>query len=259
MTMPIVREVAMRNNEDTTVPFENDTNSIDVYVGKRVRERRQRLGWTLMDLAERLGVSHQQVQKYEHGTTRISCAVLYQLSHIFQTNQNYFFTGLEEDPHISEGLGRTHTDTLRLTTSDPLHIILVEDDAGDELLTRKAIEATGLSVDLHTLHDGESALQFLRRGEGDHIFPRPDLIFLDLNLPRRDGHSLLKDLKRDRSLMDIPVVVLTNRLSRTDMMACYRAGASGYLCKSFDFDIFKSNIQRLVQYWWHTALLPNRN
>jgi len=240
----------------TQEDVDHDINPIDAFIGKRVRERRQRLGWTLMDLAERLSVSHQQVQKYEHGTTRISAGTLYHLSQIFQTNQNYFFMGISKNgPDNTTGA----VDTINLGAEKHLNIVLIEDDAADELLMRKALESLTVPFNLHSLHDGESALQFLRRGTEENFFPRPDVIILDLNLPRRDGHLLLKDIKRDRNLQDIPVVILTNSLSKKEMVSTYQAGASGYICKSFDFDVFKSHVQNFVSYWVNTVVLPGRN
>lgn len=237
----------------------NEINPIDVHVGKKVRERRQRLGWTLMELAEKMGVSHQQVQKYEQGTTRISASALFHLSKIFQTNQDYFFSGIQlnnqDVPEMEE------TDTIRLHADRPrqLNVVLVEDDSGDELLLRKALEDLDLELKLHTLHDGDSAIHFLRHHHEQNLFPRPDLIILDLNIPKRDGHMILKDIKRDRKLQDIPVVVLTNSLSKKEMVSVYRNGASGYICKAFDFNVFKEYMRNVFLYWGNTVILPYRS
>lgn len=232
-------------------------NPIDVHVGRRVRDRRQRLGWTLMDLAERLGVSHQQVQKYEQGSTRISASSLYSLSQIFQTNQNYFFVGLEDQDEADED--SLESDVISLSAQDKTpSIILIEDDSTDELLMRKAIEMLDQKVNLHTLHDGDAALAFLRQKGLKGTFPRPDVIILDLNIPKRDGRMILRELKRDRQLQDIPIIIMTNSLSRKEMVNMYRAGASGYICKPFDFNKLKENLSHLVDYWAHTVVLPNR-
>ncbi len=242
---------------ENQIAEETQLNPIDIHVGRRVRDRRQRLGWTLMDLAERLGVSHQQVQKYEQGSTRISASSLYNLSKIFQTNQNYFFVGLESESHEDANL--FEDDVISLTSQDKtLSIVLVEDDSTDELLMRKAIELLGEKVNLHTLHDGEAALAFLRQKGLQGTFPRPDVIILDLNVPKRDGRMLLRELKRDRHLQDIPVIVMTNSLSKKEMINVYRSGASGYICKPFDFNKLKESLESLVGYWAHTVILPTR-
>ena len=236
---------------------EVELNPVDVHVGQRVRDRRQRLGWTLMDLAEKLGVSHQQVQKYEQGTTRISASSLYHLSKIFQTTQNYFFTGLDLDEvDVANDLD---SDVISLSTPrNALSIILIEDDSTDELLMRKALELIDKKINLHALHDGDDALAFLRQKGVSSTFPRPDIILLDLNIPKRDGRLLLKELKRDRQLQDIPVVVMTNSLSKKEMINIYRYGASGYICKPFDFNKLKSNLEHLIEYWGNTVVLPSR-
>jgi CheY-like chemotaxis protein/plasmid maintenance system antidote protein VapI len=237
--------------------LEPGLNPIDIHVGRRVRDRRQRLGWTLMDLAERLGVSHQQVQKYEQGSTRISASALYQLSKIFQTNQNYFFVGLEAEQEKSADI--FDTDVISLASQEKtLSIVLIEDDSTDELLMRKAFDLIENKVNLHTLHDGDAALDFLRQKGVQGAFPRPDLIILDLNIPKRDGHMLLREIKRDRNLQEIPVVVMTNSLSKKEMAQIYRSGAAGYICKPFDFNKLKESLEHLVGYWAHTVVLPTR-
>lgn len=242
---------------ETDQPQATGLNPIDVHVGRRVRDRRQRLGWTLMDLAERLGVSHQQVQKYEQGSTRISASSLYQLSKIFQTNQNYFFVGLETDAQESGEL--FETDIISLSAQEKtLSIVLVEDDSTDELLIRKAFELLNKKVNLHTLHDGEAALSFLRKKGVQSAFPKPDLIILDLNIPKRDGRMLLRELKRDRNLQEVPAIVMTNSLSKKEMVQIYRSGAAGYICKPFDFNKLKDSLENLVGYWADTVVLPSR-
>lgn len=230
-----------------------EINPIDTYVGKKVRERRQKLGWTLMELAQKLGVSHQQIQKYEQGTTRVSAGALYQLSRIFQTNQNYFFDGFSTTP-APESDGVIHLEPLQ-----ELNIIVIEDDAADELLTRKALKECDFIANVHALHDGEEAIQFLRHCHEQIQFPRPDLILLDLNMPKRDGHMVLKEIKRDRNIQDIPVIILTNSVNRQEMISAYKNGASGYLCKSFDFNLFKQHINNIMHYWGGTVALPSRH
>jgi CheY-like chemotaxis protein len=234
-----------------------EVNPIDLHVGKKVRERRQKLGWTLVELAERLNVSHQQIQKYEQGTTRISASILYQLSKIFSTNQNYFFEGFQ--PPLHGKLSVSNGDTIDLAGRSCMNVFLVEDDPADELLTRKALEGTQQKINIHAVHDGENAINVLRHPQHLDKFPRPDLVLLDLNIPKRDGHMVLRELKRDRDLQDIPVVVLTNSISKQEMVSVYKSGASGYICKSFDFEVFKRHMGSLISYWASTVVLPNRN
>lgn len=233
-----------------------EINPIDEYVGSRVRERRQKLGWTLVDLAEKLGVSHQQIQKYEQGVTRISASILFQLSQIFKTSQDYFFEGYNP----VHGLKSLTGGTIDLNTKREINIVLVEDDPADELLARKALEECNFKVNIHALHDGEQAIQFLRREQGrSNSFPRPDLILLDLNIPKRDGHMVLREIRRDRDIQDIPVVILTNSINREEMISVYKNAASGYVCKSFDYETFKHHMRNIINYWGETAILPNMN
>ena len=234
-----------------------ELNPVDVQVGKKVRERRQKLGWTLMDLAERLGVSHQQVQKYEQGTTRISASSLYQISKIFQTNQDYFFSALDKASTPSSA--DNNVDLISFANKEsPINVLLIEDDASDEIILRKALEKFEVPVSLNVIHDGDEAMRFLKSYDTEFNVERPDLIILDLNIPKRNGHAVLKEVKRDRKLHDIPIIILTNSLSKREMLNVYVNGGAGYICKSFDFEQFKKDLKNAINYWANTAVLPNR-
>jgi len=232
-------------------------NPVDVFVGRKIRERRQKLGWTLSELAEKLNISHQQVQKYEQGNTRVSAGVLYYIARILGTSTNYFFEGY--NPERVENLKYSEVDTISFARRSYINVLLIEDDPSDELLTRKALEECQPVAKVYCLHDGEAVLEFLRNQKATNPFPRPDIIFLDLNIPKRDGHFVLKEIKRSRETMDIPVVILTNSISKKEMVSVYQNYASGYICKSFDFATFKRQIISAVDYWSNTVVLPNMN
>jgi response regulator of citrate/malate metabolism len=90
-------------------------------------------------------------------------------------------------------------------------------------------------------------------------FPKPDLIFLDIYLPKGDGLSIMKEIKRDKEMQDIPIVVITNSVNSELMQSAYRSGASGYICKSFEFASFKENIIDCVKYWTRAVALPSKS
>ena len=141
-------------------------------------------------------------------------------------------------------------------------ILLAEDDLGDQELTRRALQDDSLTVDLHIVEDGEEALSYLRR-EGDyaeeHSAPRPDLVLLDLNMPRMSGRELLKVLKDDPDLSRIPVVVLTTSEQEADILRSYDLGCSSYIQKPVDMQQFTNAVRQLGRYWFEVVTLPAAN
>ena len=137
-----------------------------------------------------------------------------------------------------------------------VEILLVEDNEGDVRLTREALREGHLHNRLHVVEDGERALDFLfRRGEFDQA-PRPDLILLDLNLPRRDGREVLAQIKGDASLKRIPVVVLTTSRAEEDLLRSYDLHANCYITKPVDFDQFIQVVKTIENFWFTIVVLP---
>lgn len=135
-------------------------------------------------------------------------------------------------------------------------ILLVEDSPTDALLTRKALESSHLSNRMHLVQDGVQALAFLRREPPYTNVPRPDLILLDLNLPRKDGREVLQEIKSDRSLAKIPVVVLTTSRAEADILGAYDLHANCYIVKPVDFDKFVEVIANTKEFWFTLVTLP---
>jgi CheY-like chemotaxis protein len=142
------------------------------------------------------------------------------------------------------------------TPLDVVDVLLVEDDDGDVLMTREAFEHHKIRNKLHVVRDGEEALQFLRR-EGEYAdAPRPGLILLDLNLPRRDGREVLAELKADPELRVIPVVVLTTSEAEEDILRSYTLHANAYVSKPVDFDRFIDVIRQIDDFFVTVVKLP---
>src|SRR6056297_3687466 len=140
--------------------------------------------------------------------------------------------------------------------NDPVEILLAEDNPGDVMLTKKALEEGKLANNLHVATDGVDALQFLRQeGEYDDT-PRPDLILLDLNMPRKDGEEVLEELKDDEDLRRIPVVVLTSSAAEEDIVRSYDLHANAYLTKPVDFDGFLDVVGRIEDFWLTVVKMP---
>lgn len=137
-----------------------------------------------------------------------------------------------------------------------IDILLVEDDPGDELITREAFEHNKLKNRLHVAHDGEEGLNYLyRRGEFADA-PRPDLILLDLNLPKYDGRQLLEKIKSDPDLAQIPVVVLTTSSAEEDILKSYKLHANAYVTKPVDLDQFMKAVRQIDEFFVQVVRLP---
>lgn len=137
-----------------------------------------------------------------------------------------------------------------------IDVLLVEDDPGDVLMTREAFEDHKLANELHVVSDGVEAMDFLHR-RGEHASaPRPDLILLDLNLPKMDGREVLTAVKSDPDLGAIPVVVLTTSEAEEDVLRSYALHASAYVTKPVDFDRFISVVQKIDDFFVGVVKLP---
>ncbi|HLL33364.1 response regulator [Streptomyces sp. NPDC052773] len=140
----------------------------------------------------------------------------------------------------------------------PIDVLLVEDDPGDELMTREAFEDNKIGNTLHVVRDGEEALDFLYR-RGDHTdAPRPDLILLDLNLPKYDGRQVLERIKSDPDLSLIPVVVLTTSAAEEDILRSYKLHANAYVTKPVDLDQFIAAVRQIDDFFVQVVRLPGR-
>ena len=135
-------------------------------------------------------------------------------------------------------------------------VLLVEDDQGDILMTREAFEHYKIRNKLHVVTDGDQALQFLRQSGEYADAPRPGLILLDLNLPRRDGLEVLAELKEDPSLRVIPVVILTTSQAEEDILRSYSLHANAYVSKPVDFERFIEVIRQIDTFFVTVVKLP---
>jgi CheY-like chemotaxis protein len=139
-----------------------------------------------------------------------------------------------------------------------IEVLLVEDDPGDVLMTREAFQDYKVANQLHVVHDGADAMAFLRR-EGDFAgAPRPDLVLLDLNLPRMDGREVLQAIKGDVELASIPVVVLTTSEAEEDVLRSYSLHANAYVTKPVDFERFIEVVRQIDDFFVTVVRLPTR-
>jgi len=142
------------------------------------------------------------------------------------------------------------------TSSTPIEVLLVEDSPGDVRLTREALKDAKVHISLHVASDGIEAMAYLQC-EGPYVNAiRPDLILLDLNLPRKDGRQVLKEIKESPALRSIPVVILTTSSSEADILQSYDLHANCYISKPVDLDGFLKVVQSIDSFWLSVVKLP---
>lgn len=138
----------------------------------------------------------------------------------------------------------------------PIEVLLVEDSPGDVRLTREAFKDAKVHINLHVASDGTEAMAFLKR-EGQYAdVPRPDLILLDLNLPKKDGREVLEEIKDTVALKSIPVVILTTSASEVDILRSYLLHANCYITKPVDLDGFLKVVKSIDSFWLSIVKLP---
>jgi CheY-like chemotaxis protein len=144
-----------------------------------------------------------------------------------------------------------------MTSDDrPIVVLLVEDDPGDELITREAFEHNKISNTLNVVRDGQEGLDYLYRRGAYANAQRPDLILLDLNLPRYDGRQLLEKIKSDSELCHIPIVVLTTSSAEEDILRSYKLHANAYVTKPVDIDQFMNVVRQIDEFFVQVVRLP---
>jgi chemotaxis family two-component system response regulator Rcp1 len=143
-----------------------------------------------------------------------------------------------------------------LEDAEPIEVLLVEDSAGDVRLTREAFKDAKVHISLHVTPDGAEAMAFLKH-EGKHAnAPRPDLILLDLNLPKKDGREVLAEIKESPSLKTIPVVILTTSTSDADVLRSYQLHANCYITKPVGLEGFLKVVRSIDNFWLSVVKLP---
>jgi two-component system, chemotaxis family, response regulator Rcp1 len=145
-----------------------------------------------------------------------------------------------------------------MTTGRPIEILLVEDNPGDVDLTREMVEASKVRNVIRNVSDGVEAMAYLRREPPYSKAARPDLILLDLNIPKKDGRTVLSEIKESADLKDIPVVVLTTSEAESDILKSYQLHANCYITKPVDLTKFTTIIRSIEDFWLTVVKLPRR-
>jgi CheY-like chemotaxis protein len=142
--------------------------------------------------------------------------------------------------------------------SKPVEILLVEDNAGDVGLIEEVFEEAKIKNNIHVAEDGEEAMKYLNGKGKFQGSPRPDIILLDLNLPKKDGREVLREIKEDSNLKNIPIIVLTTSNAEKDILRAYELHANAYVTKPLDFDQFIKVVGSIVNFWLEIVRLPSK-
>jgi chemotaxis family two-component system response regulator Rcp1 len=231
---------------------END-RILDKHIGNKIKDRRKTLDLTQAELAKILGLSHQQVQRYESGENAPSMARLLEIANVLNVSPQYFYENapLPRKPGTNQA-----NETITKHLARPLRLLLVEDNPTDELLFRKAASKSAVACDIHTIHHAKEVMDFLANHYTKFGMERPDLIVLDINMPQMNGLTLLKHIKENEELQPIPVIMLTNSIRAKDMLEAYKLNANGFIQKNSDLIGYYDDINRILQYWGQTVVVP---
>ena len=224
----------------------------DQSIGAVIRQRRKQLGLTLSELAGKLEVSIPQMQKYETGVTKLSPKAIIDLSSALSIKPSYLF---ETIMHLDK-LKDPKAGLIPEKKESPLKILIIDDDASDIYLTRSALKEANHPSEIYEIHDAETVIPCLRQKSFPKTFGFPEIIFLDLHMPKISGFDVLRTLKRDPALRQIPVIVLTNAISKNEMWRVYDHHASGYICKSFEMETYKQKLIKVIDYWSEAVAIP---
>lgn len=228
-------------------------SSINVYIGQRIRERRKLLHLNQSQLAKLMGLSYQQIQKYESGASHVSIRKLLFFAKILNVPPNYFYEGIDVDEHIGK---RIETNIIQKIRTVPLRILLVEDNSADVILFKKSLHSCSELAEVHVIHDPETVMDFLLHHESKFGQKSPDILVIDLSMPKLNGLDLLKTIKKHPKTMELPVIILTNSINIKDMMESYKHGAAGFIQKSVDLNEYMESLDVMVKYWSKIVALP---
>lgn len=225
--------------------------TLHTQVGNRIKDRRKQLDISQARLAELLTTSYQQVQKYEGGTNQLTLGKLLQFAKALNVDPSYFYEGLSLDGLAAEP---TASDVIARRPGARLSMLLVEDNPADALLFSKAAAPFEGVLDLHCISDSEAVMDTIARhaGRADQI----NLVVLDLSLPKINGLQLLKTLKSNSQTAALPCIILTNSISRREMLDAYRLGAAGFIQKSVRLDLYRASVETVIRYWMEVVALP---
>lgn len=242
--------------------FDQEKQEIEInkFIGKKMKNKRLKLGISQQHLAKAMNCSHQLIQKQESGEVRIQAGTLLLIAQNLGVDPSYFYQGYDNkrDNDLQPQLP-VSSSIIKGLNKKEWNILLIEDSPEDDFLFRKAFDEIESDKIFHikTCYNGVEGLSYLKELINTNSRNNlPDLIFIDLNIPKKDGFELLREIKRDVELYFIPLIITTNSINAKEMFDCYKLQASGYLTKSFDIKEFTRKITATIEYWTRAVNTP---
>ena len=234
------------------VEINSGANQIDKFVGLQLRKERKKRHLSLMDVSKDVGISYQQLQKYEQAKSRLTVSMLYRIVRLYGLDFGRFFEAI-----VIDTMKYSADKSINCVEENKsVNVLIVEPDPSEEVNTRGILQEFD---DLNALfvHDGRQVLDVLKYKTLCPNFPKPNVVFLDVYIPKLDGIDVLKELKRDEKTKDIPIVMLTNIVDDELTLQAYKYGASGYIIKNRDKKSLRDNIVSCINYWTKTIIKPS--
>jgi len=229
-------------------------NNVYTYVGQRIKERRKLLKLNQAQLAQMMGFSYQQMQKYESGSSQISVSRMLQFSRVLNVPATYFYDGARIEDSIGKEIG---SDIMQRTRTKPLNILLVENNSGDIMQFRRVLSTCCEQVDVYVINECDRVMDFLNHHSSKYGQEKPDIIILETMLSRTGGLQLVKTIRKMPTLSSIPIVVFTNSISKKEMLESYMCGVAGFIQKNTDIQEYISTVDIMIRYWSKAVILPN--
>lgn len=227
--------------------------SVYIHIGGRIRERRKLLKLNQSQLATMMGFSYQQMQKYETGASQVSIGKLLKFARLLNVSPVYFYENIPMEDVIGQAI---EDELIHRTRTHPLSVLLVDDNPSDITAFQNAIGMCCETVDMQVVQDPFKVMDYIKNHDIKYGKPRPDLIILDISLPKMAGMQLLKTIKGNSQTLDVPVVVLTNSIRRKELQDVYKLGAASFILKSADPQEYMESVTIAIKYWSKAVVLP---
>ncbi len=232
-----------------------ESDLFNKFVGIKIKKQRKKIGMKQEALAKLMNCSHQLIQKQESGELRIHASTIFNISEQLGVDPGYFYEGFSSLSGNNTELPVSGSTIINKEKDKSWNILLIEDSAEDAFFFERAckkIDNNNLNI-INCFNSVESLATIYGLMDANKL---PDLIFLDLNMPSKNGFEVLREIKKKSDLSFIPIIILTNSINAQEMLECYKLGASGYIVKSFDINDFEKKISDSLGYWMSCVATP---
>lgn len=219
---------------------------ISKIIGKEIYKNRKARSITREELAKSINVSQSLIQQFENGSTKISLPILYQIYHILKFSIDDLFDRIKKEEQEARNKDNKYVCANKL---DSLRILMIEDNIVDQMVFSETLKEINIKTEFTGIQNGDEALNLINEDNFDY-----DIIFLDINLPKRDGIDILRSIKGSDSVKNIPVIIYTSSILGEDMKKCYKMGCNGYLIKTLNNETLKNNLLTTMNYWIHNII-----